>query len=291
MHQQIGFVHLINTINVKSNLSPMPFSAIPWTHLCWGQELQLWSIGRLLLWSVLFWVHLWSSRLDHWIRNLAATTMSCWGLWEWRWVTKRLELNMILSSNSLPKVLSAHRITLTLILIIWGRWISSKSRRGLLLQCNSQHLMLSHVAPVPATTWQSRTVANQPWWRRPAAPPCRPPSPAQATASRFTFTLIAVAQSLVGGSPGEQWHQVPEHLYIRLSDSVRSCLWSLSFYPKAFFGGGMLKIANVLFESSQKRLNRWQRPWLAHTIILKKKLFSGGFGATQLLVSIRVKLS
>ena len=54
--------------NIKFNLSPMPFSAtIPWARLCWGQELQLWSIGRLLLWSVFFWSFL-CSRLDHWVR-------------------------------------------------------------------------------------------------------------------------------------------------------------------------------------------------------------------------------
>ena len=152
-----------NCLNdIKFNLSPMPFSAIPWTHLCWGQELQLWSIGRLLLWSVLFWVHLWSSRLDHWLRNMAAATMSCWGLWKWRWVSKRLEFNMILSSKSSPKVLSAHQTTLATILWIWGRRRSSKSRRDWLLRCNSRHLMLKTVIPAAATTWQSRTVTEQP---------------------------------------------------------------------------------------------------------------------------------
>ena len=154
-----------------------------------------------------------------------------------------IDLNLTLSwlSNSSSKVLSAQQTTLDPILIMWGSWISSKLRRDWLLQSSSRHLMLSPIIGLPhalLTTWQSRTATEQPWWRRPAAPllgaslleassstpPCRPRSPAPATQSRFTFTLITILQGLVGGSPGEQWHQVPEHLYIRLSDSLRSCL-------------------------------------------------------------------
>ena len=137
-----------------------------------------------------------------------------------------------------PKALSAHQTTPTIILPIFDKRRSLKSRRDSLLQCNSRHLLLPSrpITHAGTTMWQSRTATVQPWWRRHAAPstflleastsgpPCRPPSPAPATQSRFTFTLMTGGQSLVGGSPGEQWHQVPEHLYIRLSDSLRSCL-------------------------------------------------------------------
>ena len=103
-----------------------------------------------------------------------------------------------ISSSVLNPLQLAHQTTLAPILIIWGRRRSSKSGRDWLLQSNSRHLILGTIRHVTSTTWQSRTATEQPWWRRPAAPllgtktPCRLRSPAQATQSRFIFTLFKV---------------------------------------------------------------------------------------------------
>ena len=117
--------------------------------------------------------------------------------------------------------MSHHQTTPATIPATWIGQMWSKFRRDKCWLCNSLRSMLSSVSHVPSTTWPSEMAKAPPWWRRSAAPPCRPtPSSAQATESSCTSRLTAVLQGLVGASAGLQWHRVSVKIYVYQSKDM-----------------------------------------------------------------------
>ena len=147
--------------------------------------------------------------------------------------------------------MSHHQTTPATIKTIWTEKMWPKLRRDLSWLCNLLHSMLSPVPHVAVTTWPSETVTEPPWWRRGAAPPCRPTQlSAQVTSSSFTSRLTEVVHILVGASAGVQcqWHRVSAKI-CQSKDMLLFCK-IVFFSPRNHQSDNYINIESLLIDNA-----------------------------------------